>query len=134
METIAKRSHQLPTKNQATLQYMAAACAFLSQAIHLWVLPGELVLSILSGLFFFTVAVGQGLLGVSLLFHPGKWAYRLGILLNSIIVLTLVAMHMISLPNITGAHQHSLGLLEVTAAFSEILLIFLLVKLYSERV
>lgn len=133
METVAGGRHRHITKNLVTLRYVAAACAFSSQAIHLWVLPGELMLSILPGLFFFSAAVGQGLLGVSLLFRPGKWTFRLGIMLNSTLIVTLIIMHVISLPNLTGAHDHSIGILEVIAGFSEILLVSILVKLYPNR-
>jgi hypothetical protein len=60
-----------------TLRYAAAALAFASELIHLWVVPGQLVAAMLPGVFFLLVAVGQGLLGASLLFGPGRWALRL---------------------------------------------------------
>jgi hypothetical protein len=66
---------------------LAAALAFVSQGIHLWVLPGQLAAAMLPGVFFFLVAVGQGLLGASLLFGGGRWTARFGVLLNVFVVL-----------------------------------------------
>ncbi|CAA9439146.1 MAG: hypothetical protein AVDCRST_MAG01-01-3484, partial [uncultured Rubrobacteraceae bacterium] len=37
---------------------LAAALAFVSQGIHLWVLPGQLAAAMPPGVFFFLVAVG----------------------------------------------------------------------------
>ncbi len=67
---------------ETSLCYWAAGLAFASELIHLWVLPGEFVVSPLRGLFFVLVAACQGLLGVSLSFSPGRWAVRFGIMLN----------------------------------------------------
>jgi hypothetical protein len=53
----------------AALRYPAAALAFVSEVIRLRILPGQLVVAMLPGIFFLLVAIGQGLLAVSLLFH-----------------------------------------------------------------
>src|ERR671916_2960439 len=69
------------------LRYVAAALAFASELIHLWVVPGQLVAAMLPGAFFLLVAVCQGFLGASLLFGADKWTLRLGILLNASVIL-----------------------------------------------
>jgi hypothetical protein len=66
---------------------VAAALAFASQLAHLWILPEEFSARPLVGTFVFLAAVFQGLLAASLLFGPGRWAVRLGILLNATLVL-----------------------------------------------
>ncbi len=58
--------------------------------IHLWVLPGQLVVAMLPGIFFLLVAMGQGLLAVSLLFGPARRTLRFGILLNLFVVFVWV--------------------------------------------
>jgi hypothetical protein len=64
----------------------AAALSFASQLIHLWVLPGAFVARPLTASFVLLAVVCQGLLGVSLLFGPGRWVVRFGLLLNATIV------------------------------------------------
>ena len=54
----------------------AAALAFASQLLHLWMLPGTVVARPLTGSFMFLAAVCQGLLAASLLFGPGRWTVR----------------------------------------------------------
>ena len=83
-----------------TLRYAAAALAFTSELIHLWVVPGQLVAAMLPGVFFLLVAVCQGLLGASLLFGAGRWALRLGILLNALVVLVWMLTRLVSVPEL----------------------------------
>src|SRR4028119_416271 len=78
----------------------AAALAFASQGVHLWVLPGQLAAAMLPGVFFFLVAVGQGLLGASLLFGGGRWTARFGILLNVFVVLVWLLTRAVSIPQL----------------------------------
>ena len=79
---------------------LAAALAFVSQGIHLWVLPGQLAAAMPPGIFFFLVAVGQGLLGASLLFGGGRWTARFGVLLNVFVVLVWLLTRAVSLPQL----------------------------------
>ena len=57
----------------------------------MWVLPGQLVVAMLPGMFFLLVAMGQGLLAVSLLFSPGRRTVRSGIVLNLLVVFVWVS-------------------------------------------
>src|SRR3712207_9163924 len=75
-----------PERGEARLRYPAAGLAFVSELIHLWVVPGQFVVAMLPGIFFLLVASCQGLLAVSLLFGPGRWTLRLGILLNLFVI------------------------------------------------
>jgi hypothetical protein len=79
---------------------LAAALAFVSQGIHLWVLPGQLAAAMPPGVFFFLVAVGQGLLGASLLFGGGRWTARFGILLNVFVILVWLLTRAVSIPQL----------------------------------
>jgi hypothetical protein len=80
------KSMAYPQRGGDALRYLAATLAFASELIHLWVLPGQFVVAMLPGLFFLLVATSQGLLAVSLVFGPGRWRLRFGILLNLFIV------------------------------------------------
>ena len=81
-------------------RYLAAALAFVSEGIHLWVLPGQLAAAMPPGIFFFLVAVGQGLLGACLLFGGGRWTARFGILLNVFVVLVWLLTRAVSIPQL----------------------------------
>jgi hypothetical protein len=68
--------------------YFVAALAFVVELLYLWIAAEALLFWPVHGAFFAVVAIGQGSLGVKLLFSPGRWTLRLGILFNvSIIVL-----------------------------------------------
>ena len=95
----------------AALCYPAATLAFVSELIHLWVLPGQFVASMLPGAFFLLVAIGQGLLGMSLLFGPGRWALRFGI------------------PQLFAPIRMPVGGLDLAATAVEVALVILLVRL-----
>ena len=87
-------------KHTARLRRLAAGLAFASQGIHLWVLPGQLAAAMPPGIFFFLVAVGQGLLGASLLFGGGRWTARFGVLLNVFVVLVWLLTRAVSIPQL----------------------------------
>jgi hypothetical protein len=125
--TETRKTHFLG--NESTVRHAAAAFAFTSQVIHLWVLPTEIVFAFLSGLFFLTVAIGQGLLGVSLLFDPRKWAISLGVLFNLSIASVWVVTRLVSLPGITGTVDPQIGILGLTATIAEVGLVILLLTL-----
>jgi hypothetical protein len=95
MKTIA-----YPQRSRDTLRHPAAALALLSELIHLWLLPGQFVVAMLPGLFFLLVAMSQGLLAVSLLFGPGRWMLRFGILLNLFVVFIWAFTRVVSVPEL----------------------------------
>lgn len=63
------KSMAYTARGGAALRYPAAGLALVSELIRLRILPGKLVVAMLPGIFFLLVAIGQGLLAVSLLFH-----------------------------------------------------------------
>ena len=70
-----------------TAHPFAAALAFAWQLVQLWILPGEFAARPLVGALVFLAAVCEGLLAASLLLlGSGRWAVRLGIVLNTTIV------------------------------------------------
>src|SRR5918997_1362146 len=113
----------------AALRYSAAGLALVSELIHLWVLPGQFVVAMLPGIFFLLVASCQGLLAVSLLFGPGRWALRLGILLNLFVVFVWAFTRVVSVPELFAAVRLPMGGLDLVATAAEVALVILLVRL-----
>ena len=108
---------------------LAAALAFVSQGIHLWVLPGQLAAAMPPGVFFFLVAVGQGLLGASLLFGGGRWTARFGILLNVFVVLVWLLTRAVSIPQLFEPIKLPVEGLGAAATFVEVALVVSLMRL-----
>ena len=108
---------------------LAAALAFASQGIHLWVLPGQLAAAMPPGVFFFLVAVGQGLLGASLLFGGGRWTARFGILLNVSVILVWLLTRAVSIPQLFEPVRLPVENLGAAATFVEVALVVSLVRL-----
>ena len=118
-----------PKENVPTLRYAAASLAFVSKLIHLWVVPGQLVAAMLPGVFFSLVAMGQGLLGASLLFGPGRWALRFGILLNLSVILVWAITPVVSVPKLFEPLRLPIEGLGAIATAAEAALVVLLVRL-----
>lgn len=112
----------------AAPHYPAASLAFVSELIHLWVLPGQFAVSMLPGIFFFLVAMGQGLLAGSLLFGPGRWTLRFGILLNLFVVLVWVFTRVVSVPEVFEPIRLPVRGLDLVATVVEVALVLLLVR------
>ncbi len=108
---------------------LAAALAFVSQGIHLWVLPGQLATALPPGAFFFLVAVGQGLLGASLLFGGGRWTARFGVLLNVCVVLVWVLTRAVSIPQLFEPVKLPVEGLGAAATLIEVALVVSLMRL-----
>jgi hypothetical protein len=123
------KSTTYPKETTPTLRYAAAALAFASELIHLWVVPGQLVAAMLPGVFFLLVAVGQGLLGASLLFGPGRWALRFGIPLNVFVILVWAITHVVSVPELFEPLRLPIEGLGAIATAAEAALVVLLVRL-----
>ena len=107
---------------------LAATLAFVSQGIHLWVLPGQLAAAMPPGVFFFLVAVGQGLLGASLLFGGGRWTARFGILLNVFVVLVWLLTRAVSIPQLFEPIKLPVEGLGAAATFVEVALVVSLMR------
>ena len=108
---------------------LAAALAFCSQGIHLWVLPGQLAAAMPPGVFFFLVAMGQGLLGASLLFGGGRRTARFGILLNVFVVLVWLLTRAVSIPQLFEPIKLPVEGLGAAATFVEVSLVVSLMRL-----
>jgi hypothetical protein len=110
----------------------AAALAFASELLLLWGLSGEFAARPLSGSFVFLAAVCQGLLGASLLFGPGRWAVRLGLLLNATIVLAWAATRVAGFPALFGFARLPVEPVGLVATVIEIALLVLLLRIGRE--
>jgi hypothetical protein len=113
----------------AALRYPAAGLALVSELIHLWVLPGQFVVAMLPGLFFLLVAISQGVLAVNLLFDPGRWTLRFGILLNLFVVFVWAFTRVVSVPELFAPVRLPVGGLDLVATAAEVALVILLVRL-----
>jgi hypothetical protein len=112
-----------------TLGHWTAGLAFASELIYLWMLPGEFAARPLTGSFVLLAAVCQGLLATSLLFGPGRWAIRFGLLLNAMIVLAWAAMRVAGFPALFGFARLPVEPVGLVATFIEIALLVLLLRL-----
>ena len=110
-----------------TAHRVAAALAFASQLVHLWILPGEFAARPLVGAFVFLAAVCQSLLAASLLLSPGRWSVRLGILLNVTIVFVWIVTRFWGFPAAVGFARLPVEPLSLAATVAEVALIVLLV-------
>ena len=111
------------------LHYLAALLACASQLIHLWILPGEFVVRPLSGSLILLVAICQGFLAMSLLFGPGRWMVRFGILLNVCVVLTWIVTRFFGFPALLGFSRLSVEPLNLIATVAEVALLVLLFRI-----
>jgi hypothetical protein len=117
------------TKYVGARARFAAALPFASQLLHLWVLPEEFVARPLTGSFILLAAVGQGMLGASLLFGPGRWTIRFGLLLNAMIVLFWAATRVAGFPALFGFARLPVEPVGLVATLIEIALLVLLLKI-----
>ncbi len=116
-------------RDKATLRYVAAALAFVSELIHLWVLPDQYAIWVGRGVFFFVVAACQGALAVSLLFGYGRKTFTWGLLLNLFVVFVWAFTRVAGLPAWTVLIPQSVGALGLTATTTELALVTLLARL-----
>jgi uncharacterized membrane protein len=73
--------------------------------------------------------MGQGLLGVSLLFGPGRWTLRFGILLNLFVVFVWSFMRVVSVPQLFAPIRMPVAGLDLAATAVEVALVVLLLRL-----
>jgi hypothetical protein len=129
MESRARKSGLRSAQDRAALRYVAAALAFVSELIHLWVLPEQYAIWGGRGIFFLVVAACQGSLAVSLMFGPGRRTLTWGILLNLFVVFVWAFTRVLGLPAWTVFIPLPLGALDLTATAAELALVVLLVRL-----
>ena len=111
-----------------TAHPFAAALAFASRLVHLWILPREFAARPLVGALVFLAAVCEGLLAASLLLlGSGRWAVRLGIVLNTTIVFVWIVTRFWGFPAAVGFARLPVEPLGLAAKVTEVALIVLLV-------
>jgi hypothetical protein len=108
---------------------VAAALAFASQLLLLWVLPQEFATRPLTGSFVLLAAVCQGMLAARLLLGPARWAVRLGILLNATVVFVWIVTRFWRFPAAVGFAQLPVEPLGLAATVAEVALIVLLARI-----
>ncbi len=83
----------------------------------------------LTGSFVFLAAVCQGLLAASLLFGPGRWTVRFGLLLNATIVLAWAATRVAGFPALFGFARLPVEPVGLVATVIEISLLVSLLRI-----
>ena len=124
MRTIGMIGSQLWTAHR-----VAAALAFASQLLLLWVLPQEFATRPLTSSVVLLAAVCQGMLAARLLLGPARWAVRLGILLNATVVFVWIVTRSWGFPAAVGFMRLPMEPLGLAATAGELALIVLLVRL-----
>ena len=89
------RNVHLPLFQKKILRYVGASLCFLSELIHLWLLPQQYEIFFVYGLIFFVIAMAQGVIGASLLFEPGRRLLSFGLWVNALIVVLYIFTHTI---------------------------------------
>jgi hypothetical protein len=112
---------------------VAAALAFASQLLLLWVLPQEFATRPLTGSFVLLAAVCQGMLAARLLLGPARWAVRLGILLNATVVFVWIVTRFWRFPAAVGFMRLPMEPLGLAATAGELALVVLLVRLRKNQ-
>jgi hypothetical protein len=112
---------------------VAAALAFASQLLLLWVLPQEFATRPLTGSFVLLAAVCQGMLAARLLLGPARWAVRLGILLNATVVFVWIVTRFWGFPAAVGFMRLPMEPLGLAATAGELALVVLLVRLRKNQ-
>jgi hypothetical protein len=107
----------------------AAALAFASELLLLCALPGEFAARPLIASFVLLAAVGQGMLGASLLFDPGRLTIRFGLPLNATIVLSWAATRVAGFPALFGFARLPVEPVGLVATVIEIALLVLLLRI-----
>lgn len=115
--------------SQLTVRLAAAACAFTAQLAHLWVLPEEFTSWPVRGMFFFVVAMIQGILAVLIAFGPRRSTVWFGIAFNALVVGIWLFSRTIGVPSLIIFIPEPFAWPDAIATAAELLLITLLVCL-----
>jgi hypothetical protein len=75
--------------------YIGAGLCFLSELIHLCLLPQQYEIFLTYGLIFLFIAMAQGIIGANLLFEPGRRLVSFGLWVNALIVVLYIFTHTI---------------------------------------
>jgi hypothetical protein len=86
---------RLITSQKSLLNYVGACLCFISELIHLWLLPVQYETYFVYGLIFLLIAMTQGLIGANLLFGPGRRLLTFGLFINMLIVVLYSFTHTI---------------------------------------
>jgi len=75
--------------------YVGASACFLSELIHLCLLPQQYEIFLIYGLVFLFIAMAQGVVGANLLFEPSRRLLSFGLSVNALIVVLYIFTHTI---------------------------------------
>lgn len=117
-------------KQKRIMQYAAAALGFVSELIHLSLLPEQYEIFIGYGIIFLLIAMAQGIIGANLLFGLGRRILTFGIRVNLVIAFVYLFTHIIGVIVGLAFMQLPLDVSGVIATLAEIALI---VQLYILR-
>ena len=100
VDSLVAKSKNVPFSMLYTkrLCYIASGMCFLSELIHLRLLPEQYEAFIGNGIIFLLIAMVQGIIGANLLCEPRRRLLTFGLWVNLLIILLYVFTHTIGVP------------------------------------
>ena len=111
------------------IRLAAACCLLVAQLAHLWVLPEEFITWPLRGMFFFGVAMTQGILAVLVAFGPRRLTVWFGVAFNATVAGIWLFTRTIGVPSFSVFISEPFAWPDAIATASELLTITLLLCL-----
>lgn len=96
--TTSSTTTPFSARHTKRLRTIAAGMCFLSELIHLWLLPEQYEIFIGYGIIFLLIAMVQGFIGAQLLFEPRRRLLTFGLWVNALIVVLYGFTHTIGVP------------------------------------
>lgn len=85
----------LDNRQKRTIRYIGSGLCFVSELIHLWLLPGQYEVFSGYGIIFLLIAMAQGFIGVNLLFEPRRRLLTFGLWANVLVAALYIFTHTI---------------------------------------
>ena len=115
--------------SELSVRLAAAACALAAQFAHLWVLPEEFITWPVRGMFFFLVAMTQGILAVLIAFGPRRSTVWFGVAFNALVVGFWLVSRTVGVPSLVTFIPEPFAWPDAIATAAELMLISLLICL-----
>jgi hypothetical protein len=91
----SRKNMRLTPSQKSIMRYAVAGLCFLSEFIHLWLLPEQYEIYFVYGLIFLLIAMAQGVIGANLLFEPRRRLLTFGLWVNALTVVLYGFTHTI---------------------------------------
>ena len=115
--------------SELSVRLAAAACALGAWMAHLWVLSEEFLIWPMRGMFFFLVAMTQGVLAVLIAFGPRRSMVWFGVAFNALVIGVWLLSQTIGVPSLITFIPEPFAWTDAIATAAELMLINLLICL-----